>query len=169
MAASLVVRGGSIALSDSASHDGRWALQRPRALMVVNARTPETRSFSIDRLRQSRAVAVHNAEIAEMFNRLADLLEIEGANVFRVRAYRRAAQTIEDLPVSAAEMLEKGEDLAKLPGIGRDLAGKIEEFVKTGHCSALDEVMARVPASLAALVAVPGLGPKRVQLIHERL
>src|SRR5690606_11756074 len=97
MAASLVVRGGSIA-----SHDGRWALQRPRALMVVNARTLETRSFSIDRLRQSRAVAVHNAEVAELFNRLADLLEIEGANIFRVRAYRRAAQTIEDLPVSVA-------------------------------------------------------------------
>jgi len=136
--------------------------------MVVNVGAAETRS-SFQWTRLSRAVVVHNAEIAEMFNRLADLLEIEGANVFRVRAYRRAAQTIEDLPVSAAEMLEKGEDLAKLPGIGRDLAGKIEEFVKTGHCSALDEVMARVPASLAALVAVPGLGPKRVQLIHERL
>jgi len=50
-------------------------------------------------------VAVHNAEVAELFNRLADLLEIEGANVFRVRAYRRAAQTIEDLPVSVAEMV----------------------------------------------------------------
>src|SRR5690606_10394976 len=169
MAASLVVRGGSIALSDSASHDGRWALQRPRALMVVNARTPETRSFSIDRLRQSRAVAVHNAEVAELFNRLADLLEIEGANVFRVRAYRRAAQTIEDLPVSVAEMVEQGQDLSKLPGIGRDLAGKIEEIVKTGKFTALEEVTARLPSSLATLVAVPGLGPKRVQLIHDKL
>lgn len=114
-------------------------------------------------------MAVHNAEIADLFNRLADLLEIEGANVFRVRAYRRAAQTIEDLPVSAAEMVEKEENLAKLPGIGRDLAGKIEEIVKTGKCAALDEVTARTPASLAALVTVPGLGPKRVQQVHDKL
>ena len=114
-------------------------------------------------------MAVHNAEIAELFNRLADLLEIEGANVFRVRAYRRAAQTIDDLPVSVTELVEKEEDLAKLPGIGRDLAGKIEEIVKTGKCTALEEVTARTPASLAALVAVPGLGPKRVQQIHDKL
>jgi len=114
-------------------------------------------------------MAIHNADIANLFNRLADLLEIEGANVFRVRAYRRAAQTIEDLPASAAEMIEKGEDLAELPGIGRDLAGKIEEIVRSGHCVALDEVTARTPASLAALVALPGLGPKRVQLLHDKL
>ena len=114
-------------------------------------------------------MAVHNAEVAELFNRLADLLEIEGANVFRVRAYRRAAQTIEDLPVSVAEMVEQGQDLSKLPGIGRDLAGKIEEIVKTGKFTALEEVTARLPSSLATLVAVPGLGPKRVQLIHDKL
>ena len=114
-------------------------------------------------------MAVHNAEVAELFNRLADLLEIEGANVFRVRAYRRAAQTIEDLPVSVAEMVEQGQDLTKLPGIGRDLAGKIEEIVKTGKFTALEEVTARLPSNLATLVAVPGLGPKRVQLIHDKL
>ena len=114
-------------------------------------------------------MAIHNADIANLFNRLTDLLEIEGANVFRVRAYRRAAQTIEDLPASAAEMVENGEDLAQLPGIGRDLAGKIEEIVRSGHCGALDEVTARTPASLAALVALPGLRPKRVQLLHDRL
>jgi DNA polymerase (family 10) len=78
-------------------------------------------------------MAVHNADIAAIFNRLADLLEIEGANPFRVRAYRRAAQTIEDLPSSAAEMARRGADLSQLPSIGKDLAGKIQEIVETGR------------------------------------
>jgi len=116
-----------------------------------------------------RKMAVHNADIASLFNRLADLLEIEGANAFRIRAYRRAAQTIEDLPVGAAEMIAKGEDLAELPGIGEDLAGKIGEIVATGRLNLLEEVEAHTPSTLAALTTLPGLGPKRVQALHERL
>jgi DNA polymerase (family X) len=69
---------------------------------------------------------VHNAEIAEAFDHLADLLEIEGANPFRVRAYRRAARTLEDLPRNVADMLCHDELLTELPGIGEDLAGKNE-------------------------------------------
>jgi DNA polymerase (family 10) len=114
-------------------------------------------------------MAVHNADIAKLFNRLADLLEIEGANAFRIRAYRRAAQTIEDLPVGAAEMIAKGEDLAKLPGIGKDLAGKIKEIVATGELKLLEEVEARTPSTLAVLTTIPGLGPKRVHALHESL
>ncbi len=114
-------------------------------------------------------MAVHNADIASLFNRLADLLEIESANAFRVRAYRRAAQTIEDLPIGAAEMIEKGEDLSELPGIGHDLAGKIREIVETGRLKLLEEVEARTPSTLAALTALPGLGPKRVHALHESL
>jgi DNA polymerase (family 10) len=76
---------------------------------------------------------VHNAEIAAAFDHLADLLEIEGANPFRVRAYRRAARTIEDLPRSAAELIASDEDLAELHGISADLAGKIAELVATKH------------------------------------
>ena len=114
-------------------------------------------------------MVVHNADIAAKFNRMADLLEIEGANPFRVRAYRRAAATIEDLPTSVVSMLEAGEDLDDLPGIGADLAGKIKEICATGHSLALERVEVRTPASLAELTAMPGLGPKRVQLIHERL
>lgn len=114
-------------------------------------------------------MAVHNADIAAIFNRLADLLEIEEANPFRVRAYRRAAQTIEDLPESLTGMIARGEKLSTLPGIGDDLAGKIREIVESGHLKAMDEVEARTPSTLAALTSVPGLGPKRVHMLHEEL
>lgn len=112
---------------------------------------------------------VHNTDISDRFRRLADLLEIEDANPFRIRAYRNAAQTIEDLPKSAADMISAGEDLSKLPGIGKDLAGKIKEIVETGHLKMLEEVEARTPSTLAALTAIPGLGPKRVHALHEVL
>jgi len=114
-------------------------------------------------------MAVHNADVAAIFNRLADLLEIEEANPFRVRAYRRAAQTIEDLPESLSGMIARGEKLSTLPGIGDDLAGKIREIVESGHLKAMDEVEARTPSTLAALTSVPGLGPKRVHMLHEEL
>jgi DNA polymerase (family 10) len=112
---------------------------------------------------------VHNAEIAAAFDHLADLLEIEGANPFRVRAYRRAARTIEDLPGSAAELIASGEDLAELPGIGADLAGKVAEFVDTKHLAVLDEAKARLPAGLVELTNVPGIGPKRARALYDKL
>ncbi len=112
---------------------------------------------------------VHNTEIAAAFDHLADLLEIEGANPFRVRAYRRAARTIEDLPHSAAKLIASGEDLAELPGIGADLAGKIAEFVDTKHLSVLDEAKARLPAGLVELTNVPGIGPKRARILYDKL
>ena len=112
---------------------------------------------------------VHNAEIAAAFDHLADLLEIEGANPFRVRAYRKAARTIEDLPHSAAKLIVGGEDLAELPGIGADLAGKIAEFIATKHLSVLDEAKARLPAGLVELTNVPGIGPKRARTLYEKL
>lgn len=114
-------------------------------------------------------MAVHNADIAAVFYRMAELLEIEGANPFRVRAYRRAAATLEDLPQSAADLVAAGADLDALPAIGEDLAAKIREICETGRCRALEEVEARTPSALAALAAVPGLGPKRVQALHGKL
>jgi DNA polymerase (family 10) len=76
-------------------------------------------------------VPAHNAEIAEIFNTVADLLEIQGANPFRVRAYRNAARTVSDQGQSMAEKVERGEDLSRLPGIRKDLAAKITEIVNT--------------------------------------
>jgi DNA polymerase (family 10) len=76
---------------------------------------------------------VQNAEIAAMFDQAAELLEIKGDNPLRIRAYRRAARTIETLPTSAAAMLASGEELSELPGVGEDLAGKIAEIIKKGN------------------------------------
>lgn len=114
-------------------------------------------------------MTVHNSDIAQQFYRVAELLDIEGANPFRVRAYQRAAATIEDLPESLSDMLARGADLDDLPGIGEDLAGKIQEICRTGRCQAFETIEARTPSALAALAAVPGLGPKRVRLLHEKL
>ena len=112
---------------------------------------------------------VHNAEIADMFDRLADLLEIDGANPFRVRAYRDAARTLRSEPQSMADLLEKGEDLTELPGIGKDLAEKIQTIVATGRLPLLEDVESRVPAALSDLLKIEGLGPKRVRTLYKEL
>jgi DNA polymerase (family 10) len=114
-------------------------------------------------------MSVHNTEIAEMFSRLAELLEIQGANPFRIRAYRKAAQTIEGLPHSVTSMLAESVDLSELPGIGEDLAAKIQEIVETGHLSLLDQVSSQLPGQLAELAKIPTLGPKRVKMLYDTL
>ena len=112
---------------------------------------------------------VQNAEIAAMFDQTADLLDIKGENQFRVRAYHRAARTIEGLPQSVRSMLSAGADLTELPGIGNDLAGKIADIVKTGHFGLLDQLKKKLPGELGEMAALPGLGPKRVKLLYEKL
>ena len=112
---------------------------------------------------------VQNAEVAAMFDQAAELLEIEGENQFRVRAYRRAARVIEGLPQSVKSLLSAGRDLSELPGIGKDLAGKIAEIVETGHFKLLDALKKKLPGELGEIAALPGLGPKRVKLLHDRL
>jgi DNA polymerase (family 10) len=113
---------------------------------------------------------VENAEIARLFRELADLLEIEGANPFRVRAYRAAARTVETHPESLAELARLHPDrLPELPGIGEDLAGKIVEIVTTGRLGVLEQTTRRHPRGLAALMRLPGLGPKRVRQLFEQL
>ena len=112
---------------------------------------------------------VQNAEIAAMFDQAADLLEIKGENQFRVRAYHRAARTIDGLPQSVRSMLSAGADLTELPGIGKDLAGKIADIVSTGHFTLLDQLKNKMPGQLGDMAALPGLGPKRVKLLYDKL
>jgi len=112
---------------------------------------------------------VYNSDVAEIFNQVADLLEIEGANPYRVRAYRDGARTISTMSRNVSDMVEEDKDLTELPGIGGDLAGKIKEIVRTGDLEQLEEIEQRTPPALATLLEIEGLGPKRVQKIYEEL
>ncbi|SFN24052.1 DNA polymerase (family 10) [Nitrosospira briensis] len=111
----------------------------------------------------------HNADIAAIFEKIADLLEIEGANPFRIRAYRNAARIIGELSVEAYALMEKEEDLTGIPGIGRDLSAKIKEIVTTNRCSLLDRLRTELPPAVTELLKVPGLGPKRVRHLYHDL
>ncbi|HEB82086.1 MAG TPA: PHP domain-containing protein, partial [Gammaproteobacteria bacterium] len=111
----------------------------------------------------------HNEDIAAIFEEMADLLEIENANPFRVRAYRNAARTVRGMGRELAEMVADGEDLTQLPGIGKDLSAKIVEIVSTGHAKALDRLHREVPAGLEDMLRLPGLGPRRVRTLYDRL
>ncbi len=112
---------------------------------------------------------VHNADIANVFEEIADLLEIENANPFRVRAYRNAARQLQGMGVPAADMVVKGEDLTELPGIGDDLAAKIQEIVETGKCQFLEKLRQKTPPTITELLKIPGLGPKRVRALYHEL
>src|SRR5665647_1184971 len=112
---------------------------------------------------------VHNADITVIFEEIADLLEIGGANPFRIRAYRNAARILGDLPQEARLLVERGDDLTRLPGIGGDLAAKVSEIVSTGHCSLLDRLRKEPPPAITELLKIPGLGPKRVKALWHDL
>jgi DNA polymerase (family 10) len=112
---------------------------------------------------------VQNAEVADTLAKYADLLEIEGANQFRVRAYRTASRNISGLPHSLADMVREGKDLSELPGIGKDLAGKIKEIVTSGRLSELEEIERRLPAGLIDITGIAGLGPKRTGVLFHEL
>lgn len=112
---------------------------------------------------------VHNAEIAAVFEQMADLLEIGGENPFRIRAYRNAARTVADLGRALHESVRQGEDVTAIPGIGKDLAQKIVELVNTGRCAAFEELKARFPPGITDLLRVQGLGPKRVKTLWKDL
>ncbi len=112
---------------------------------------------------------VDNRKIAKMFNEIADLLDIDGDNPFKVRAYRNAARTILGYPRQMADLVEEGFDLTLLRGIGKELAKKITEIVQTGKLAYLEKLKKTHPSQLEELLKIPGLGPKRVRLLHELL
>jgi DNA polymerase (family 10) len=114
-------------------------------------------------------MTIHNADIAAIFTEIADLLEIEGANPFRIRAYRNAALTIGTLPQEASVLIEQGDDLTRLPGIGEDLSAKIREIVTSGRCTQLDRLHKELPAAVTELLHIPGIGPKRVKTLYHDL
>src|ERR687887_501024 len=99
---------------------------------------------------------------------MASLLEVQNESIFRVRAYARAAQTLETLAESVEVVAARGE-LERLPGIGQDLAAKIEEVLATGHLAQLEERRRGLPPTFLALLEIRGLGPKTARLLYDRL
>lgn len=114
-------------------------------------------------------MAVHNADIAAVFDEIADLLELQSANPFRIRAYRNAARVVGELRFDIAARLAEGRELPKLPGIGEDLAGKMHEIAAQGTCSLLERLRSKLPPGITELLRIPGLGPRRVQALHGEL
>ncbi len=113
---------------------------------------------------------MQNSDVVKIFEELADLLEIQNANAFRVRAYRNAARTLGDLPESVAEIIgDSHRSLEDLAGIGHDLAEKIKTIVSTGSLPQLDELRLQVPKGVVEMLRIPGLGPKKVAALFKEL
>jgi DNA polymerase (family 10) len=110
-----------------------------------------------------------NAEIARALEEVADVLEIQGANPFRIRAYRNAVRTVDVLTVSLARRVEEGPPVAELPGIGKEMESHIRELVATGTLAYRDRLLSEVPRSLIELMRLPGVGPSKARRLWEEL
>lgn len=109
-----------------------------------------------------------NKLIAEIFREIAQILEIKGDNFFKIRAYEKAAQSVESLP-DDIEPLAKGDRLKDIPGIGKDLDEKIKEIVSSGKLKYLEDLKKDIPEGLLDMLKVPGIGPKTAKMLHEKL
>jgi DNA polymerase (family 10) len=112
---------------------------------------------------------MENKTIADIFTEIADILDIQGENPFRVRSYRNAARTIADLSQSLQSLVAAGKNLEEIPGIGKSIREKIEEILATGKCHFLEELRAKVPPGLTELLKLEGLGPKKVKVLYDEL
>lgn len=109
-----------------------------------------------------------NQEVASVFRKMADLLEIKGENPFRIRAYQRAAQNLENLAEDIARVADR-QELETLPGIGKDLAVKIREVLETGTLQKYEDLTQEIPEGLREIIAVPGLGPRMAKTLYDAL
>jgi DNA polymerase (family 10) len=112
---------------------------------------------------------VDNVEIARTLAEVADILEIQAENPFRIRAYRNAVRTIEGQTIPLARLVEQESPLTQLPGIGKEMAGHIREMVTTGTLAYRDELLAQFPRALIDLMRLPGLGPKKARRLWDEL
>jgi DNA polymerase (family 10) len=111
-----------------------------------------------------------NPEIAEIFRRLANLMELREDNPFKIRAYRTAADTIEDAGTPLAEMLSAGGParLRELPGIGEAISRKIADLLATGTFKAYEEIKADIPETTLDLLRVEGIGMATLKILHDQ-
>jgi DNA polymerase (family 10) len=110
---------------------------------------------------------MQNEDIAAIFDDVADMLEIGGENFFRVRAYRNAARAVRDFPVAIGDLSR--DRFREIPGFGTDLASKLAVLLETGDLPIRTELMRTFPIGLLELKQLPGLGPKRIKLLADRL
>ncbi len=110
-----------------------------------------------------------NAAIARTLEEVADILEIQNGNPFRIRAYRNAVRTIQVQTTPLARLLAEGRPLTDLPGIGKEMASHIREMVETGTLGYRDELLAEIPRSLLELMRLPGVGPKKAKKLWDEL
>ncbi|MEK6233598.1 MAG: type-X family DNA polymerase, partial [Planctomycetales bacterium] len=111
-----------------------------------------------------------NSQIAAVFDEIADILEFQGANSFRIRAYRNASRTIKDLPEPLSAIVEDDDrKLTDIQGIGKDLAEKIQGLLDTGKLKQLEDLKAKVSPDVLAMMRIPGLGPKKAAALHKEL
>jgi len=109
-----------------------------------------------------------NTILSELFDQMADIMEILGEDRFRINTYRKVGRIISDMPTDVETLLATGE-LAKIPGVGKSSLAKIEEFVKTGTITAHRQLLTKIPPSLLELLTIPGMGPKGVKAVYENL
>ncbi|MCX7706101.1 MAG: DNA polymerase/3'-5' exonuclease PolX [bacterium] len=108
-----------------------------------------------------------NTEISDLFDEIADVLEFIGENVFKVSAYRKAARAIREMPQDI-EQLYKNNQLSEIPGIGKNIAQHIEEYLKTGSISKYKNLLSEIPGSFIEMMKIPNLGPKTLKLLYDR-
>ena len=144
----------------------------PRSDSATNARAP--RHDSVASAREPRIdpaakdTSITKSDVARIFEEMAEILDILGENPFKVRSYENAARAVKSLPGDIGEMLATGA-LLEVKGIGKSIFSHIEELHKTGKLGAYEELKAKLPAGLLDILRIPGMGPKKVKAVYEKL
>jgi len=112
---------------------------------------------------------MENQRVAEVFDAIADILELTGDNVFKIRQYRSMARRIGDMAERLEDMVREGKDLQSIPRVGPSTAAKILEILETGTCKRYEDLQCKVPPGLTELLKIPGLGAKKAGVLHDAL
>jgi DNA polymerase (family 10) len=126
-----------------------------------------TNSFTI--YQKNKKMPVHNKEIADILNEVADYLEIKGENEYRITSYRNAARTVLGLSESISKMAEDEKDIQSIPDIGESMAEKIKEIAKSGNLEQLEKLKKQIPESLRDIMKLEQMGPRRTKILYEEL
>jgi DNA polymerase (family 10) len=118
---------------------------------------------------EEASTVMKNSDVAKVFQDIADLLELKGENVFKIRAYEKAARAIDYYPRELEAMIEGGEDLQSIPGVGEAIAKKAAELITTGKLGYYEDLKAEFPQGITNLLDIPGIGPKTANKLSSEL